>query len=314
MQQLPLGASSLLASRIAYGCWRLAGDEHSLDSGSSQTQTGIKAVLTAADAGYTLFDLADIYGNGRCETIFGQALREKTELRSSLVVTTKCGIRRADDPAQGAPYRYDFDAEFIIRACEGSLSRMGIETIDLFQLHRPDYLMEPDEVARAFESLRSSGKAREFGVSNFRPSQFALLQKSCPMRLHVHQIEISLLQLTPLDDGTLDHCLAEGITPLAWSPLARGRLGGAGVGSSTTEKFPPKTQLVQELEAIGRHHGVHSPTIALAWLVRHPAKIIPIIGSTKPDRIREAVGAAALKLSREEWYRLMEAARGDRLP
>src|SRR5690606_35152130 len=157
---------------------------------------GRRAIRAAIDAGFTVFDHADIYCGGVCEKIFGDALREAPGLRDRLILVTKCGIRRAEGGA-GAPYRYDFSADHIVASCEASLRRLGVETIDLFLLHRPDYLMDPAEVAEAFDGLRHSGKVREFGVSNFTPSRLAALQKACPMRLVAHQVELSLARLGP---------------------------------------------------------------------------------------------------------------------
>jgi predicted oxidoreductase len=217
MNTFLLGTSSLVSSRLAYGCWRIGGD------GASEAD-GRKAIIAAYEAGYTLFDHADIYGRGAGETIFGRVLKKVAGMRPRIIVATKCGIRFAGDPTPEAAFRYDFSAQHILRACDASLKRLGVERIDLYQLHRPDYLMDPAEVAGAFDTLRRAGKVREFGVSNFRPSQVALLQKACPMRLIVNQLEISLANRTCLDDGTLDQCLAEKMTPLAWSPLAGGLL------------------------------------------------------------------------------------------
>jgi predicted oxidoreductase len=191
---------------------------------------------------------------------------------------------------------------------------MGIETIDLYHLHRADLLMNPPEVAAAFDKLRQQGKVREFGVSNFSPSLLAALQKHCPMRLIVNQVEIHLGRLDCLHDGTLDQCLAEGITPLAWSPLGGGFLGDEG---KVDRKDPRRRGLIalQDLtDQIAASHGVTRSIIALAWLLKHPARIIPIVGSTNPDRIREATKAGSIELSREDWYRLLVAARMQPLP
>ena len=172
MQKTTLGESKLSSSRLGYGCWRLA------PAGDVKTNLEIarKAVLAAVDAGFTLFDHADIYCHTRAESAFGEVLRENPKLRKKLLVATKCGIRLADEPP-GSPHRYDFSAEHIIRSCEQSLRRLHVEEIDLYQLHRPDWLMDATEVAIAFTSLHKSGKVREFGVSNFSPSQVGMLQR-----------------------------------------------------------------------------------------------------------------------------------------
>jgi predicted oxidoreductase len=231
-----------------------------------------------------------------------------------VLLASKCGIRRCGEPDANAPYRFDFSAEHIIGSCEGSLRRLGVEQIDLYQLHRPDYLMQPEEVAEAFCRLRRTGKVREFGVSNFRPSQAAALQKACPMRLTVHQVEISLLQRTCLDDGTLDQCLTERMTPLAWSPLAGGLLGDGARRLLPAQQAYQAGLIAPALDRVARACGASRTAVALAWLLKHPSRIVPIVGSTEPTRIREALSADAIDLSREEWYELLEAARGERLP
>ncbi len=314
MRNVKIGASSLECSRLAYGCWRIAGTWNPSEVEANRFETGRQAVIAAYEAGYTLFDHADIYCNGMAETIFGQALRDVPAMRQKILIATKCGIRRKGHPDEGSPYRYDASAGHIVASCEGSLARLGVETIDIFQLHRPDYLADPSEVAAAFVQLKESGKAREFGVSNFRPHQVEALQKACPMPLLVNQIEISLARLNPFEDGTLDQCVSSRITPLAWSPLGGGSLGTAHKANEPGPHHTVLYPLISALDEIGRERGVSRTTIALAWLLRHPSGIVPIVGSTNPARIAEAVAATNLTLSRDEWYRLIEAARGDRLP
>ena len=220
MQKISLGESKLSSSRLAYGCWRLA------PAGDVKTNLEIAraAILAAVDAGFTLFDHADIYCHTRAESAFGEVLRENPKLRKKLLVATKCGIRFADEPP-GTPARYDFSAEHIIRSCEQSLRRLHVEQIDLYQLHRPDWLMDADEVAIAFTSLHKSGKVLEFGVSNFAPSQVAMIQRALQQKLEqplvANQVEISLANLTAFTDGTLDQCQSLNLTPLAWSQIGR---------------------------------------------------------------------------------------------
>ncbi len=311
MNTQTLGPSSLRVSALCYGGWRLAGSEGS--PAVTSNEPGKRAVHAAVDAGYTFFDFADIYGGGRCERIFGEALRESPGLRDRLVVATKCGIRRSGEPDPSAPFRYDFDADHILSAVEGSLQRMGIETIDLLMLHRPDALMQPAVVAGAFAALKDAGKVREFGVSNFRPSQVTLLQRACPFPLVVNQVEISLLETSTLDDGTLDQCQVEGMTPMAWSPLGRGALVSE-IQDTGSPKFARHQALKEVTGELASRRGVSRATIALAWLLRHPSGIIPIVGSSNPERIRELVQAETVHLTREEWYRLWETSRGARLP
>ncbi len=314
MKTLTLGASSLKCSRLAYGCWRIAGTWNPAEVTETSRAAGRLAVLAAYEAGYTLFDNADIYCRGEAERILAVVLKEVSGMRDRVLIATKGGIRPANDPQHGAPARYDFSADHLIAACEHSLQRLGIETIDIYMLHRPDYLADPAEVASAFSQLHRAGKVRHFGVSNFRPSLLTALQRACPMPLIVHQVEISLARLAPFEDGTLDQCLTEKITPMAWSPLAAGLLGhGATRLLAWQKSYRPETFL-PALEAVAGAHGTDRITVALAWLLRHPAGILPIVGSANPDRIRQAAKAADLELSREDWYRLLIAARGEPLP
>jgi len=307
MNVIQLGSSSLSASRLAYGCWRIA-------ESPAEFEGGRKAITAAFESGYTIFDHADIYCGGEAEKLFGQVLREAPGMRDRVIIATKCGIRRPGEPAPVSPYRYDFSADYILRSCEGSLKRLGVETIDIYQLHRPDYLMDPDEVAGAFSELKRSGKVREFGVSNFRPSQVAALQRACPMRLIVNQVEISLANLSCFEDGTLDHCLAERIIPMAWSPLAGGKLGDGPRRILPSQEAYHTEPIIAALDALAKARGATRLAVALAWLLRHPSRIMPIVGSTNPERIRAAAKADQLNLSREEWYQLYFAARGQRLP
>ncbi|MCX6904493.1 MAG: aldo/keto reductase, partial [Verrucomicrobia bacterium] len=267
----------------------------------------------AYESGYTLFDHADIYCDGAAETIFGQVLKQVSGMKKRVVLASKCGIRKKGVPKPDCPFRYDFSADHIIRSCEASLKRLGVETIHIYQLHRPDYLCQPEEVAGAFAQLKQQGKVLEFGVSNFRPSQVALLQKACPMPLMVHQVQISLAHLDCLEDGTLDQCLAEKMTPLAWSPLGGGQLADVMPIDLRTKDHAARLGLREEMEHLARERGSSRTIVALAWLLKHPSGIVPIVGSTKPERIREAAKALDFALSREEWYSLLEAARGERL-
>ena len=301
MQTHAIGASSLTCSRLAYGCWRLAGSE---GGPRIESADAIRAVHAAFDAEFTLFDNADIYGRGECERIFGVAMREVPRMRQRIILATKCGIC---PPWDGRTHCYDSSHQHIVASVEGSLRRLGADFVDLLMLHRPDYLGDPGEIASAFAHLRSDGKVREFGVSNFRPSQLAALQKSCTMPLVANQVEVSLSALGCLDDGTLDSCIEKGVTPMAWSPLAKGRL----LASADDERG---RWLHAHIQALAGEKGVAPAAIALAWLLRHPARMIPIIGSTNPDHIRDAARADAITLTREEWYSLLTAARGHPLP
>ena len=314
MQSIPLGVSSLHSSQLAYGCWRVTGSWNPAEVTSDSRGAGRRAIIAAYEAGYTLFDNADIYCRGEAERLLGEVLKEIRDMRERVLVVTKGGIRPGGDPEPGAPPRYDFSASHIISACEQSLRRLNVATIDLYLLHRPDLLADPEEVARAFTQLREAGKVRYFGVSNFRPTLVTALQVACPMPLLVHQVEISLARLEALTDGTLDQCLIERITPMAWSPLAAGLLGDGARQLLPAQQAYRIEGILPVLDDIAKSRGASRLAVALAWLLKHPAGILPVVGSTKPERIREAVKAADLELTREEWYRLLIAARGEALP
>src|SRR5437870_3537622 len=225
MQTIPLGVSSLRSSRLAYGCWRVAGSWNPGEVTPASRAAGRRAIAAAYECGYTLFDNADIYCGGESERLLGAVLKEISGMRERVLIATKCGIRFGGDPRPDSPPRYDFSAAHIISSCEQSLQRLGVEIIDVYMLHRPDFLADPQEVADAFSKLRTAGKVRYFGVSNFRPTLVTAIQVACPMPLVVHQVEISLAKLDAFTDGTLDQCMIEKLTPLAWSPLAGGMLG-----------------------------------------------------------------------------------------
>jgi predicted oxidoreductase len=314
MQTILLGVSSLRSSRLAYGCWRVAGTFNPAEVTPQSQAVGRRAIATAYEAGYTLFDTADIYCRGESERILGTVLKEISGMRERVLVLTKCGVRFPGTPNPDSPQRYDFSAQHILDSCDQSLKRLGIETIDLYVLHRPDLLADPEEIATAFSQLKSAGKVRYFGISNFRPTLVTALQVACPMPLVVHQVEISLANLSTFIDGTLDQCLIEKITPQAWSPLAAGLIGaGAHSLLPAQEAYRPQ-QFLATVNAVAKARGVSRTVIALAWLLKHPGKIQPIVGSITPERIRDAVKADALELTREEWYRLLLAARGEPLP
>jgi predicted oxidoreductase len=314
MQTIPLGTGPLEVSSLAYGCSRIASTSDPTLLSPDRKAASRAAVIAAYEAGYTLFDLADIGCNGLCERIFGQILQSVPGMRQQIVVSTKCGVRRKGIPHPDSPYRYDLSASHIVHSCEESLQRMQLDTIDLYLLHRHDYLSNPHEIAAAFATLKTQGKAREFGVCNFKPAQLLTLQQACPIPLVAHQFQASLACLTPFHDGTLDHCLAQDLRPQAWSPLAAGRLAESGPIDLHSPDHAQRIHLRELLDLIARERGVSRQVIALAWLLKHPARIQPLIGSTKPDRIRDATHAPSLELSRDEWYRLLEAALGERLP
>lgn len=310
MQTLPLGRSELRTSRLAYGCWRIArtGDP------MADFTTAREAISAALEAGYTFFDHADIYCSGRAEEVFGRVLAEMPGVREKIVIASKCGIRLGGDPLPDAPYRYDFSRDYIVRQCDASLRRLGIERIDCYQLHRPDWLMDAHEVADAFERLHRAGKVSWFGVSNFTPAQLSLLQSAWRSPLVVNQVEISLCQLAAFTDGTLDQCQEKQIIPLAWSPLGGGLLADGATDILQHQRSYRVAKLIDALDEIAAAHGTTREIIAFAWLLRHPSGIVPIVGSTRPERIRGVVKATQIELTREQWYRLLTAARAEPLP
>jgi predicted oxidoreductase len=314
MKTQALGTSSLRCTRLAYGAWRLVSTMDPREVTPQREAEGRQAVIAAYEAGYTLFDHADIYCRGVCEKVFGDAMRDVRGMRERILIATKCGIRFAGEPKPDSPHRFDFSAEHIIRSCEASLKRLGIETIDLYQLHRPDAMMNPEEVAGAFEKLRASGKVREFGVSNFLPSNVTALKRACPMKLIVNQIELHPGRIDPFYDGTLDQCLAEKMTPIAWSPLAAGLFGETGKATDSDPRHAGVLNLLQILDETAKKYGVTRSVITFAWLMKHPSGVLPIVGSIQPDRIRESTKADAIDIDREDWYRIFVAARMEPLP
>lgn len=296
MQHQQLGTTGLSVSRLAFGCMRISGTWNPSEFGEEHRAKGRAALLAAYEAGYTLFDHADIYGRGTCETLHGELLGDTPSLRSQTILATKCGIRFPDEPP-GAPQRYDFSKEHIIASCEASLRRLRAEVIHLYQLHRPDFLMDPNEVDEAFEHLRTSGKVLHFGVSNFAPSKVAALG----VAVASNQVEIHLNRLACFEDGTLDQCLQLKMTPMAWSPLDRGKL--------TDPETAPK--------ALTQWAAAHEATLAeaaLTWLLTHPSGIVPVVGSTDPGRIAQMARSTQHTMSRDDWYRILLDARGTPLP
>ena len=235
-------------------------------------------------------------------------------MRERIVITTKVGIRFAGDDKTDSPHRYDFSKKHILWSADNSLKNLGIETIDLYHLHRPDLLMNPTEVAEAFEILHKAGKVRHFGLSNFSPSFVNTLAAFVQFPLLVNQVEIHLGRLDCFVDGTLDQCIEKNITPLSWSPLGGGWLGAGSVLDPKDPKFELKTKVREVLDQTAAAHGVSRTVISLAWLLKHPSKIIPIVGSNNPANIRDAAMADDVELSRDEWYRILVAARGKPLP
>lgn len=326
MKTQPLVNTPLEVSRIAYGCMQIGGSwDRSLMTDQTK-RDALAAIRTALDLGINFFDHADIYCRGKSEEVFALIWQESPGLREKIVLQTKCGIRFPGDPDESAPLRYDFSYDHISHSVEGSLRRLKTDYLDLLLLHRPDALVEPEEVARAFDALHQSGKVRFFGVSNHTAAQIALLQKYLKQPLVANQLELNLLHTHLLDEGiaanqdrpawsirgegTLEYCRLHDITLQAWAPLA----GGAVVGNFAEKPTEAATKVAALVADLAREKNVSREAIAIAWLLRHPARIQPIVGTTRPDRIQAACEGDAVELTREEWYRLFIAGRGDRLP
>jgi predicted oxidoreductase len=302
MKNITYKHTDLNSSRLIYGCMRIAGDN------SAQDKTkGKVAIRAALDAGYTHFDHADIYGDGHCESLFGQLLtelkKETPTLRDQLIITSKAGIR-AD------PKRYDFSAEYLISSVDNSLKRLNTDYLDLFLLHRPDYLFNAEDVAQTFMKLKASGKVNHFGVSNFSPSQLSLLQSALDEPLVVNQIEMNIHNINSLTDGTLDQCQQLGITPIAWCPLGGVAYPAWGNTFSNADEQRIEIELAEQAEK----YNCLPWQLILAWLLKHPANISPIIGSTTPERIVAAKQALTIEYSHADWYRLLEARNGYEQP
>ena len=309
-----LGTTKIEITRLAYGCMRISGTWDRTQVDAEAVKKGIAALEAAVDAGYTFFDHADIYGDTTCEEIFGKALALHPDWRDKLVVATKCGIRFEDEPLAGQPHRYDFSYEHIVQSAEDSLKRLQLEAIDLLMLHRPDFLADPEEVARAFVKLREEGKVKEFGVSNFRPTLVSAIQSALPFALQVNQVEIHLQRLACFTDGTLDQCLERKITPMAWSPLRQGRLATGYVPEPGSAGYDHHVELLKVIDTAAEAYGTERTVMALAWLLRHPSGIVPVVGSAKPENIRIATRATEIDVDRDTWYRILRAARGEKLP
>jgi predicted oxidoreductase len=294
----PIGASGLTSGPLAFGCWRF----------THRSVHRAQAVVEAAvGAGMTLVDTADIYGLGwggegfgAAEELLGRVFATRPSLREQLVVATKGGIR--------PPLPYDSSGRRLREACEGSLRRLRVNVIDLYQVHRPDLFAHPGEVAATLVALQTEGKVREIGVSNYTVHQHDALVTCLAAHgaaLATTQPELSALRLDALRDGTLDRCLAGGITPLAWSPLAGGALAtGEGV----------RPELLAVLDELAGREGVDRAAVAIAFVLAHPSRPVAILGSQSPERLAAATRALAVRLDRHDCYRVVEASDGVPLP
>lgn len=302
---MKLGKSGLEVPVIAVGCMRI----------SSLDKAGAEAfVQTALEEGLNFFDHADIYADGACEQKFAEAIHMNDDIREKIILQSKCGIRKG---------MYDFSKQHILEAVDGSLKRLKTDYLDVLLLHRPDALMEPEEVAEAFNILKNSGKVRNFGVSNQKPMQIELLKKSVAQPLVANQLQLSITNANMISNGInvntenpsavdrdgsiLDYCRLNGITIQAWSPFQYGFFEGVFLGS---DKFP---ELNRAIDGIAAKHSVSNTTVALAWILRHPAHIQAITGTMNTGRLKDCAKAAGLELTREEWYEIYRAA-GNQIP
>ncbi len=301
MKLINLGKSGLQVPAVAVGCMRLT----SLD------EKGAEAfVHEAMELGVNFFDHADIYGGGQCETLFGNVLKNNPGLRESMIIQSKCGI---------VPGKmYDFSKDYILKSVDGILKRLGTDYLDVLVLHRPDALMEPEEVAEAFDTLEAAGKVRHFGVSNHSPLQIQLLKKYVQQEIVVDQLQFGLAHAGMVsvgmevnmttdgavvrDGGALDFCRLNDITIQTWSPFQYGMFEGVFIGS------PKYLKLNEVLEELAEKYETDVTAIASAWILRHPAHMQLISGSMNKDRLAVICHGADIALEREEWYRLYLAA------
>ncbi|WNG25295.1 oxidoreductase [Cystobacter fuscus] len=289
-------------SRLVYGVWRLFQDPQ-----GAGVQRVLEKIQTCLDRGITTFDHADIYGGYQCEEAFGAALRAQPGLRQRMELVTKCGIMLVN-PARPAHRlkHYDYSRQHIIASVEQSLRQLATDYLDVLLLHRPSPLLDPSEVAEALQTLRAQGKVRHLGVSNFTPAQFDMLSSWLPFPLVTNQVELHPLRPEPFLDGTLDQCLRQRISPMAWSPLAGGRL--------LTGEGPAETRVREVLASLGQKHEALPEQILYAWLLRHPARIIPVLGTNDTGRITSAVRALSLNLDTQDWFSVWSAAQGTEVP
>lgn len=292
----PLGKSGILVSPVAWGMWRFAGN----------TESEGRALIDAAfEAGVTLFDTADIYGFngsggfGDAEALLGRIFAASPGLRDRMVLTTKGGIT--------PPVPYDSSRDYLRAALDASLARMQVEQVDLYQIHRPDILTHPHEVARTLEDMVTSGKVRSIGVSNYTSAQTATLASFLTdVPIATQQPEFSPLFLDPMTNGLFDQAIEHDIAVLAWSPL-----GGGRIAKPTT---PHETAVADALDAVAAKFGVSRSIATYSWIMAHPARVIPIVGTQNAGRIAELRDVLKVSWSRDDWYAVLTAARGEPLP
>ena len=324
MNHYTLAHTNLRVSRLAYGTWHMGGTWDKTAPTSELKERAYRLVATAVDAGINHIDLADIYTLGKSDEVVGYAFKQDPSLRDKVILQEKCGIIIGSDPEYGPPGRYDFSAEHLIKTVERSLTRLGTDRVEILTLHRPDLLVDYEEVAQAIQRLYHGGKFLHLGVSNHTAAQIELLKRYVHQPIVLNQLQISLRHHHLISDGVLanmtgfantntagllDYCRLNDILVQAWSPNAGGKvftsdnLGGDG-----------EHGLAQKIGEIARKHDTTEDAIALAWLLRHPMGIQPILGTLNGDRIKNSVPADRVELSRKEWYALLEAARGEPVP
>lgn len=311
MRQIKIGNTNFSASAIAFGIMRM--NKLSVDE-------AVKALETAHDTGINFIDSSDIYGHGKSEEIFGEALEKSSLSRDDFYIQSKTGIFE-DESQNYKTTRYDFSKEHIIKSVDGILSRMKIDYLDSLLLHRPDALMDPAEIAAAFDELQKDGKVRHFGVSNFNPMQVELLQAGLSQKLLINQLQLSVMHTGPIDfnihtnmtdarsidhdRGVLDYSRLHNMTVQAWSPFQYGQIEGNFVGNP---KFPEVNDVLQKL---ADKKGVSKNAIAAAWILRHPAIGQVIIGTMTPEHIVDSAKGADISLTAQEWYDIYLAAGND---
>ncbi|HZG77721.1 MAG TPA: aldo/keto reductase [Paenibacillus sp.] len=305
MRTIPLGTSGLEVPVVAVGCMRIT----SLEKPEAE-----RFIRTSMEEGANFFDHADIYGGGACEEVFAEAIGMNASIREQMMLQSKCGIRKG---------MFDFSKEHILSSVDGILKRLKTDYLDVLLLHRPDALVEPEEVAEAFDELEQSGKVRHFGVSNQNPMQIQLLRRYVKQPIVANQLQLSVTNTTMIDAGLnvnmeneaavnrdgsiLDFCRLNDITVQPWSPFQYGFFEGVFLDNP---KFP---ELNAKIDEVAAAHGVSNTTIAIAWLLRHPARMQPVTGTMNLDRLRDCCKAADVTLSRQEWYDIYRAA-GNVLP
>lgn len=288
-------------SKVALGLWRARKWNYS-------TAELTNLISNTIDLGITTFDHADIYGDYECERIFGDVLRSNTGLRNKIEIVTKCGIKMMSSKFPNRVIgHYDTGKEHIISSVEKSLINLNTDRIDLLLIHRPDPLMNADETAEAFQELKKSGKVLEFGVSNFLPHHFTLLQSRLDFPLATNQIEVSVLHHEHFDNGNIDFLQEKKIPPMVWSPFAGGRLF-----NDNGEKAHRTREILSELQ--NKYGASNIDSIAAAWLFVHPVNFIVVLGTGNFGRIKQALDGMSIKLTKEDWFRIWVASRGENVP